>query len=130
MNVDFLHNQIIRDTITPAFIESFNENLLPSLELKYGESLECVQFYEDHLRDGMRIGGIFYYPLTLVISGVAKTIPAGTFTQRRVFLVRSLWRKKRIASLTQRRTERQKKGSSYIICALWSILHANLKTPE
>ncbi len=73
MNVDFLHNQIIRDTITPAFIESFNENLLPSLELKYGESLECVQFYEDHLRDGMRIGGIFYYPLTLVISGVAKT---------------------------------------------------------
>ena len=73
MNIDFLHNQIIRDTITPAFIESFNENLLPSLELKYGESLECVQFYEDHLRDGMRIGGIFYYPLTLVISGVAKT---------------------------------------------------------
>ena len=73
MNVDFLHNQIIRDTITPAFIESFNENLLPSLCLKYGESLEYVQFYEDHLKDGLRIGGIFYYPLTLVISGVAKT---------------------------------------------------------
>ena len=73
MNVDFLHNQIIRDTVTPAFIESFNENLLPSLCLKYGESLEYVQFYEDHLSDGMRIGGIFYYPLTVVISGVAKT---------------------------------------------------------
>jgi len=73
MNVDFLHNQIIRDTITPAFIESFNENLLPSLENKYGASLEYVQFYEDHIKDGMRIGGIFYYPLTVVISGVAKT---------------------------------------------------------
>jgi len=73
MNVDFLHNQIIRDTVTPAFIESFNENLLPSLCLKYGESLEYVQFYEDHIRDGLRIGGIFYYPLTVVISGVART---------------------------------------------------------
>ena len=73
MNVDFLHNQIIRDTITPAFIDSFNENLLPSLCLKYGESLEYVQFYEDHIKDGMRIGGIFYYPLTIVISGVART---------------------------------------------------------
>ena len=73
MNVDFLHNQIIRDTVTSAFIESFNENLLPSLENKYGASLEYVQFYEDHIKDGMRIGGIFYYPLTVVISGVAKT---------------------------------------------------------
>ena len=73
MNVDFLHNQIIRDTVTPAFIESFNENLLPRLCLKYGESLEYVQFYEDHIKDGMRIGGIFYYPLTVVISGVART---------------------------------------------------------
>ncbi len=73
MNVDFLHNQIIRDTISPKFIESFNENLLPSLCLKYGESLQVVQFYEDHLADGFRISGVFYYPLTLVVSGVAKT---------------------------------------------------------
>lgn len=73
MNVDFLHNQIIRDTISPKFIESFNENLLPSLCLKYGAALEYVQFYEDHLADGFRISGIFYYPLTVVVSGVAKT---------------------------------------------------------
>ncbi len=73
MNVDFLHSQIIRDTVSPKFIESFNESLLPTLCLKYGEALECIQFYEDHLRDGFRIGGIFYYPLTLVISGVART---------------------------------------------------------
>lgn len=73
MNVDFLHNQIIRDTISPKFIESFNENLLPSLCLKYGAALDCVQFYEDHLADGFRISGIFYYPLTVVVSGTAKT---------------------------------------------------------
>ena len=73
MNVDFLHNQIIRDTVSSKFIESFNENLLPSLCLKYGAALDCVQFYEDHLADGFRVGGIFYYPLTVVVSGVAKT---------------------------------------------------------
>lgn len=73
MNVDFFHNQIIRDTVTPIFIESFNENLLPNLSLKYGNALEGVQFYEDHINDGMRIGGIFYYPLTVVVSGVART---------------------------------------------------------
>ena len=73
MNVDFLHDQIIRDTVTPAFIASFNENLLPLLMEKYGESLECVQFYENHIADGFRIGGVFYYPLTVVISGNAKT---------------------------------------------------------
>lgn len=73
MNVDFLHNQIIRDTISRQFIESFNENLLPSLYNKYGKSLEHVQFYEDHIKDGMRIGGIFYYPLTVVISGTPRT---------------------------------------------------------
>ena len=73
MNVDFLHSQIIRDTVSPKFIDSFNESLLPTLSLKYGEALECIQFYEDHLRDGFRIGGVFYYPLTLVISGKAKT---------------------------------------------------------
>ena len=73
MNVDFLHNQIIRDTISGQFIESFNENLLPILSQKYGKSLEHVQFYEDHIKDGMRIGGIFYYPLTVVIDSVPRT---------------------------------------------------------
>ena len=73
MNVDFLHNQIIRDTVSNQFIESFNENLLPKLYQKYGHSLEHVQFYEDHIKDEMRVGGIFYYPLTVVISGTPKT---------------------------------------------------------
>ena len=69
MNVDFLHNQIIRDTITPKFIESFNDGLLPYLISEYGSALEEVQFYEDHLTSGLRIGGEFFYPLTVVVSG-------------------------------------------------------------
>ncbi len=69
MNVDFLHNQIIRDTITPKFIESFNDNLVPYLISEYGSSLEEIQFYEDHIASGLRIGGEFFYPITLVVAG-------------------------------------------------------------
>ena len=70
MNVDFMHNQIIRDTVTERFMESFNENLLPTLIAEYGASLTDVQFYEDHLTSGLRIGGEFFYPLTVVVDGV------------------------------------------------------------
>ena len=73
MNIDFLHNQIIRDTITQRFIESFNENLVPYLISEYGSSLTDVQFYEDHLTSGFRIDGEFHYPLTLVVDGRAFT---------------------------------------------------------
>ncbi len=73
MNIDFLHNQIIRDTITQRFIESFNENLVPYLISEYGSSLTDVQFYEDHLTSGFRVEGEFHYPLTLVCDGRAFT---------------------------------------------------------
>ncbi len=73
MNVDFLHNQIIRDTISQKFIESFNENLLPYLVSEYGDSLDEVQFYEDHIASGFRVGGEFHYPLTVVVDGRALT---------------------------------------------------------
>ena len=69
MNIDFLHNQIIRDTITQRFIESFNENLVPYLISEYGSALTEVQLYEDHLTSGFRIDGEFHYPLTLVCDG-------------------------------------------------------------
>lgn len=69
MNVDFLHNQIIRDTISQKFIESFNENLLPILVSEYGDDLDSVQFYEDHIASGFRVGGEFHYPLTVVVGG-------------------------------------------------------------
>lgn len=73
MNIDFLHNQIIRDTITERFIESFNENLVPYLISEYGSALTEVQFYEDHLASGFRVDGEFHYPLTLVADGRAFT---------------------------------------------------------
>lgn len=73
MNIDFLHNQIISDTISDKFIESFNEDFLPKLMLEYGSELEEVQFYEDHLKSGFRVNGEFFYPLTVVISGEAST---------------------------------------------------------
>ena len=73
MNVDFLHNQIVRDTVTNKFIESFNENLVPKLISEYGSSLEHIQFYEDYITAGFRINGEFHYPLTLVVDGRAFT---------------------------------------------------------
>ena len=69
MNVDFMHNQIIRDTVTERFMESFNDGLLPYLISEYGSALSDVQFYEDHLTAGLRIGGEFFYPLTVVVDG-------------------------------------------------------------
>ncbi len=73
MNIDFLHNQIIRDTISNQFIESFNENLVPMLLSEYGSSLSEIQLYEDHLASGFRVNGEFFYPLTLVSSGAPLT---------------------------------------------------------
>lgn len=73
MNIDFLHNQIISDTISNKFIESFNENFVPKLMLEYGSELEQIQFYEDHLKSGFRINGEFFYPLTVVSGGEAFT---------------------------------------------------------
>lgn len=67
MKTDLLHNKIIKDTITPAFSESFEENLLPLVVDKYGESVTSLQMYEDYLNEGFYIDGEFYYPLTLVV---------------------------------------------------------------
>lgn len=72
MNIDFTHNQIIRDTVTNSFMESFGDNLVPYLISEYGSALDGIQFYEDHLTEGLRINGEFFYPLTVVVSGVPK----------------------------------------------------------
>ena len=66
MKIDLLHNKIIMDAISPAFVESFMEGLVPVLEEKYGDSLLEVQMYEDYLNDGFVHEGEFYYPLSLV----------------------------------------------------------------
>ncbi len=68
MKIDFVHNKIVRETVTDAFCESFESRLMPKLCEKYSDSLLGVQMYEDYLSDGFLIEGRFYYPLTLVLS--------------------------------------------------------------
>ena len=51
MTVDLLHNKIVRDTLTDAFVASVNASLCPLLEERYGESLLGIQMYEDFLAD-------------------------------------------------------------------------------
>ena len=66
MKIDLLHNKIVKDTVSPLFVESFMEGLVPLFEDRYGDSLVEIQMYEDYLSDGFIDGGEFYYPLTLV----------------------------------------------------------------
>ena len=72
MKINLLHNKIIKDNVTDAFIESFNGVLLPALTEKYGDSLTEVQMYEDYLGDGFVYDGEFFYPLTLVFADGAR----------------------------------------------------------
>ncbi len=69
MKVNLLHNKIVKDTVTPGFVLYFNENLIPKLTDKYGDSLTELIMYRDHLRDGFVSDGEFYYPLTLMVNG-------------------------------------------------------------
>ena len=71
MKIDLLHNKIIKDTATDAFISSFESTLLPKLTAKYSANIEAVQMYEDHLADGFVTEGEFYYPLTVLSDGCA-----------------------------------------------------------
>lgn len=66
MFTDFTHNQILRDTLAPAFDAYLKANVCPALVHKYGASLLGVQMYEDHLADNFWTEGYWYYPLTLV----------------------------------------------------------------
>ena len=61
MKIDLLHNKIVSENITPAFEQSFNEELLPLLLAEYGDALEAVQMYEDYLADEFLFDGYFYY---------------------------------------------------------------------
>ena len=72
MKINLLHNKIIKDNVTDAFIKSFNGVLLPALTEKYGDSLTEVQMYEDYLGDGFVYDGEFFYPLTLVFADGAR----------------------------------------------------------
>ncbi len=70
MKVDILHNKIVKETITESFIASVNENLVPKLYDLYGDSIDCIQMYEDYIKDEFVKEGYMYYPLSLSIGGV------------------------------------------------------------
>ena len=65
MRINLLHNKIVQDTASQAFIESFNKAALPVLSERYPDVSELV-IYEDYLSLGLTVGGTFYCPLTLV----------------------------------------------------------------
>ncbi len=66
MNIDLLHNKIIKDTITDRFVNEILTNLAPQLEELYGDELIGIQMYEDYIADNFIFEGEVYYPLTLV----------------------------------------------------------------
>ena len=70
MNIDLLHNKIIKETLTEGFEKSVYDNLVPKLCAHYGQSLEGVQLYEDYINDDFIKDGYWYYPLTVVIGGI------------------------------------------------------------
>ena len=70
MVIDLTHNKIVAATVSEAFSVSFRGNLVPKLYEKYGNTIELLQMYEDHIADGFTFGGEFYYPLTVVTDKV------------------------------------------------------------
>ena len=69
MIIDLLHNQIVSDTITEGFKRSVEANLVPALAEIYGDAMQGIQMYEDHLADEFLLDGVFYYPMTVVLQG-------------------------------------------------------------
>ena len=69
MNINLLHNKIIKDTVTEKFISAFQDRFIPKLTEKYGSQLSDVQMYEDCISDNFISDGYFFYPLTLKVGG-------------------------------------------------------------
>ena len=74
MIIDLLHNRIVKETVTEAFEKSVSDSLIPKLAALYGDALEGVQMYEDYLNDNFSKDGYWYYPLTVLISGINTVI--------------------------------------------------------
>ena len=70
MIIDLLHNRIVKEAVTEAFEKSVSDSLIPKLHALYGDALEGVQMYEDYLSDNFIKDGYWYYPLTVLISGI------------------------------------------------------------
>ena len=69
MIIDLIHNKIVAGTITSAFEKSVEENLIPKLVEKYGDTeILGIQMYEDYISDAFLLDGCWYYPLTVTTS--------------------------------------------------------------
>ena len=69
MILDLLHNKIVKDTATDAFLESFKAVMVPQLVEKYGDNIEAITMYEDYLADELMFEGSWYYPLSVKLQG-------------------------------------------------------------
>ena len=69
MIIDLLHNKIVKDTATDAFLESCQTVLVPMLVEKYGDAIEAITMYEDYISDDLLFEGHWYYPLSLKLEG-------------------------------------------------------------
>ena len=69
MIIDLLHNKIVKDTATEAFLASCNSVLVPMLSEKYGDAIEAITMYEDYLADEFMFEGSWYYPLSVKLQG-------------------------------------------------------------
>ncbi len=65
MIIDLLHNKIVKETATEAFLASVNSVLVPMITDKYGDAIERIVMYEDYLADGFMADGEWYYPLSV-----------------------------------------------------------------
>lgn len=75
MKIDLLHNNIVAETITPAFEASVTDNLLPLLyEIYSKDEIVGIQMYEDYIADNFSFGGYWYYPLTVITSSGYDTV--------------------------------------------------------
>lgn len=61
MKIDLLHNKIVKETATEAFLSSVESTLVPKLRERYRD-ISLVQMYEDYLKDDFRQDGRFFYP--------------------------------------------------------------------
>ena len=68
MIMDLVHNYIVKSTMTDAFRESLEKNLIPLISEKYS-GLSEIQMYEDYIADAFYQKGEWYYPLTVVTVG-------------------------------------------------------------
>ena len=65
------NNQILKNVMTDAFLNSVEKNLIPAIEEKWGSA--DIFMYEDLLKEALLIDGRWHYPLTVLSDGAPCT---------------------------------------------------------